>query len=84
MMAKRIIEIVSFERQRIIRKPVATFCPVCHLTSELLTISQAGALVQVKPKSIYRWLACGKAHGVKTAGGQHRVCRNSLFLFAHL
>jgi hypothetical protein len=79
MMTRRRIEIITFERQRIISRPVAMLCPVCHLNSELLTTRQAGAIAQVKSRSIYRWLASGKAHGVRTAGGRHRICRNSLF-----
>lgn len=46
----------------------------------MLTTRQAGALVQIKAESIRRWLARGQAHGVRTSGGQHRVCRNSLFV----
>jgi hypothetical protein len=76
---KRRIEVVAFERQRLIRKPLPMLCPFCHTSSEFLTARQAGALAQVTPKSIYRWLASGKAHGVKTAGGGQRICRQSLF-----
>lgn len=75
---KRRVEIVAFERQRI-KTPVSMLCPVCHLSSEFLTASQAGALAQVTPKSIHGWLASGKAHGLKTAGGRPRICRQSLF-----
>ncbi len=80
MLTKRKIEIVAIERERIVRRPVSMICPVCNSASELLTTRQAGAVAQVGPQSIYRWLASGKAHSVKTSGGQHRVCRNSLFL----
>lgn len=78
VMAKKKVEIVTFERQRIIARP-ALVCPVCGLASELLTPRQAAAIIQIKPRSIYRWLAEGKAHGIRTPGGQYRVCRNSLF-----
>jgi hypothetical protein len=78
-MIKRRVEIIAFERERTIIRPVATLCPVCHLNSELLTTRQASAIAQVNSKSIYRWLAQGKAHGVRTSGGQYRVCKNSLF-----
>jgi predicted site-specific integrase-resolvase len=54
-------------------------CPVCQTNSELLTARQAAILAQVNSQSIRRWLASGKAHGVKTPGGQHRICKNSLF-----
>jgi hypothetical protein len=76
---KRRVEVIAFERERIVRRPLPVCCPVCELSSELLTVRQAGALVQVAAESIYRWLAQGKAHGVKTSGGQHRICRHSLF-----
>jgi excisionase family DNA binding protein len=82
---KRRIEILAFERERIVRHVGAAgpHCPVCSLPSEWLTTAQAAALARVKPQSIYRWLAEGKAHGVRTPGGQHRVCRNSLFTAGH-
>jgi hypothetical protein len=76
---KRRIEIVAFERERIVRRPAPAPCPVCKSSSEMLTVRQAGALAQVEAGSIRRWLAQGKAHGVKTPGGQHRVCSLSLF-----
>jgi hypothetical protein len=79
MMNKRRIEITVLERKRMIIRPSPLTCPVCHLGTELLTPRQAGALAQVKVRSIYRWLAQGKVHGVKTPGGQHRVCKDSLF-----
>jgi hypothetical protein len=76
---KRRIEVVAFERQRIVRRPLQMLCPLCHTNSEFLTVRQAGTLAQVTPKSIYRWLASGRAHGLKTAGGGQRICRHSLF-----
>lgn len=79
MMTKRKIEIVAFERERIVRRAVPIYCTVCQLNTELLTTRQAGAIAQVRPPSIYRWLAQGKAHGVRTSGGQYRICKNSLF-----
>jgi excisionase family DNA binding protein len=83
MMTKRKIEIVAFERERIVRRAVPIYCTVCQLNTELLTTRQAGALAQVKSPSIYRWLTQGKAHGVKTSGGQYRICKNSLFHLVH-
>jgi excisionase family DNA binding protein len=80
MISKRRIEVIAFERERIVRRPVLNVCPVCERDSELLTTKQAARFVQVRTESIYRWLARGKAHGVRTPGGQHRICRKSLFL----
>jgi excisionase family DNA binding protein len=81
---KRRIEILAFERERIVQYSAATRlpCPICS-HSDWLTTAQAAALARVKTQSIYRWLAAGKAHGVRTPGGQHRVCRNSLFSAGH-
>ena len=65
MTNKRRIEITVCEHERIIIRPLAVTCPVCHMTSELLTAREAGALARVKVPSIYRWLAQGKVHGLK-------------------
>lgn len=83
MVTKRKIEIVAFERERIVRRAVPMYCTICQLNTELLTTRQAGAMAQVQLQSIYRWLAQGKAHGVKTSGGQYRICKNSLFHLLH-
>jgi hypothetical protein len=76
---KRRIEITLFERERAVRRPLTVRCPVCLTESEMLTPEQAGSLARVEVRSIYGWLAEGKAHGLRTAGGQERVCKNSLF-----
>ena len=73
------MEIIIFEQERIVRQSGTTHCRVCRLDSEMLTPEQAGVLAQVEVESIHDWLAQGKAHGMKTLGGQDRVCRNSLF-----
>lgn len=76
---RRRIEIVAFERERIVRRMTPVSCPICFSRSELLTTMQAAALVQVEGQSVRRWLTQGKVHGVRTPGGRHRVCKNSLF-----
>lgn len=70
---------MAFERERVVRRAMPMSCPVCFAESELLTAGQAATLAQVNVHSIYRWLAEGKAHGVKTTGGEHRICKDSLF-----
>jgi hypothetical protein len=76
---RRRVEITVFEHERVIRQSVTAHCPMCRLRSEMLTPEQAGDLARVGVQSIYLWLAQGKAHGLKTQGGQERVCKNSLF-----
>ena len=78
-MIKRRVEIIAFQRELITRRPPFTLCPVCRNDTELLTTCQAGALAKVRAGSIRRWLAQGRAHGIKTAGGHHRICGHSLF-----
>lgn len=80
MLNRQKFEVVAFERERIVRRPVAALCPVCGEAGELLTTRQAAALLQVRAASVRRWLTQGQAHGVKTPGGQYRVCRRSLFV----
>jgi hypothetical protein len=76
---KRKIEIIVFERERVVTRASRIRCPVCLSDSEMLTTEQAAGLAQVHSSSISTWLAEGKAHGIETAGGQRRICRNSLF-----
>jgi hypothetical protein len=77
-MIKRRVEIIAFERQRIVVPPASLTCPVCRVNTELLTTHQVGLLLQVKAPSVRRWIIQGKAHGIRTPGGQHRICKQSL------
>lgn len=77
---RRRVEITIFEQERVVRHSPTTHCRVCRLNSEMLTPEEAGDLAQVQVESIHEWLLQGKAHGMKTLGGQDRICRNSLFL----
>ena len=79
----RRIEVVAVERERVLRVVTGTVCPVCLADSALLTTHQAGRLAQVAPETVRRWIAAGRAHGVRTPGGRHRVCRRSLFVGGH-
>jgi hypothetical protein len=80
---RRRVEIVAYEMERTTQYAHPTEdigrCPVCGTQSQLLTTAQAALVSKVASKSIRRWLAQGKAHSVKTAGGHHRVCQQSLF-----
>lgn len=80
---KRKIEIIAIERTRIIGGNGQTYCPLCREFAEFLTTVQAAEIARVKTESVRRWVSSGKAHGIKTVGGQHRVCRNSLFPAFH-
>lgn len=77
---RRRIQIVAFERTRVIERAVGVICPICFSKEGLVTSSQAAALVQVSEPSIRRWVAQGQTHGFKTPGGRYRICRRSLLL----
>jgi hypothetical protein len=76
---KRKIEMVAVERIRIRGTRGQIFCPVCQKFADFLTTAQAAEVAGVRAQSVRRWLVNGKAHGIKTVGGRHRVCRCSLF-----
>jgi excisionase family DNA binding protein len=75
----RRIQLVAFEKTRVVRRSVIANCPICFSSDGFVTSAQAAALLQVGEPSIRRWLSQGKAHGFKTPGGQYRICRKSLF-----
>lgn len=77
---KRRIEIIAFERERVVVRAALMRCPICLIDSEMLTSEQAAALIRVRVESISTWLAQGRAHGVKTASGQYLICRKALFV----
>ena len=79
---KRRFEITFFEQERIVQRLTTAHCHICRLNSEMLTPEQAGEMAQVQVENIYQWLAQGKAHGIKTVGGQYRICKQSLFVEA--
>jgi hypothetical protein len=80
---RRRIEIVAFERERIIQRSVLTNCPVCLSQTELLTPSQAAAMAQVAAQDIDQWITQLRTHGATTPDGQHRICKNSLLQFSN-
>ncbi len=41
--------------------------------------AQAAVTASIKTATVQRWLATRKIHGIRTPGGQHRVCQQSLF-----
>ena len=79
---RRRIQIVAFEKERIIQRRLATHCPICETQTELLTVNQAAELVQVESQVIHGWLQGGQTHSATTPDGEHRICRNSILKFS--
>jgi len=44
-----------------------------------LTAEQAATIARADPRTVWRWIASGKARAVKTPGGRVFVDRHSLF-----
>jgi excisionase family DNA binding protein len=57
---------------------VAYYCLQCSKEVQLMTINHASLVSRVSRKTIYNWIAQGKVHAYETAGGQIRVCLESL------
>jgi excisionase family DNA binding protein len=76
---RRKIRIIAFQRERIVARTPAPGCTICHNETEWFTTAQAADSLQVNASTIRRWLAQEKVHGIRTAGGQFRVCRHSLY-----
>lgn len=74
----RRIEVIAFERERIVKRSVPDYCPACNNGSQLLSASQAAAIAEVELRTIHRWLADDRVHGATTTDGHYRVCKSSL------
>ena len=76
----RRIQIVAFERTRVVKRSTSVAgCPMCLSSDGLVTSAEAATLLKVGEPSIRRWLSKGRIHGFKTPGGQYRICHKSLF-----
>jgi excisionase family DNA binding protein len=47
--------------------------------NDYLTVDQAARVAGVRRRSIYNWIAAGRVPVVRTAGGQIRIARHTLF-----
>ena len=54
------------------------WCPVCNRDTQLLRVSNAARLVDVNPRTIYRYIDEGLIYSLKVAGKTYRVCKNCL------
>lgn len=54
------------------------WCPFCEKEAQLLRVSNAARLVDVNPRTIYRYIDEGLVYALKVAGKTCRVCRDCL------
>lgn len=54
------------------------WCPVCKKHLRLIKVSKAAALIDVHPRTIYRYIDEGLVYGLKVAGKTYRVCKQCL------
>lgn len=81
MATKRRTEII-IETERIIVVPSPTiplWCNACSRQVEMVTPEQAAALVNVTPRTVYRWVEAQLLHFIEESDGRLLICRNSLF-----
>lgn len=55
------------------------WCPLCKKNVRLLRVTNAAKLVDVHPRTIYRYIEEGSIHAVKVVGKTYRVCGVCLF-----
>lgn len=72
--------IIETERVIIVPSPTAPlWCAACSLPVEMLTPQQAAALINVTPRTVYRWVEAQLLHFLEESDGQLLICRNSLY-----
>jgi excisionase family DNA binding protein len=54
------------------------WCPLCNKHVQLLRVSNAAKLVDVRPRTIYRYIDEGLVYALKVAGKTYRVCKPCL------
>jgi excisionase family DNA binding protein len=55
------------------------WCPLCEKNVQLFKVSNAAKLVDVRSRTIYRYIDEGLVFAVKVAGKTYRVCGDCLF-----
>jgi hypothetical protein len=53
-------------------------CPVCKKHLQLIRVSRGAALIDVHPRTIYRYIDEGLVYGLKVVGKTYRVCKQCL------
>jgi excisionase family DNA binding protein len=54
------------------------WCPECKDYVRLLKVRTAAKLLEVKPRTIYRYIEEGRVFAIKAAGKTYRVCDSCL------
>lgn len=54
------------------------WCPMCNKHAQLFRVSNAAKLVDVHPRTIYRYIDEGLVFALKVAGKTYRVCKHCL------
>lgn len=76
---KRRLEITFFEQERIIARKLIAYCQICRITTDMLTLEEAGSFVGLNVETVCMRLAEGSLHARTLSNGEYRVCKNSLF-----
>ncbi len=60
-------------------QPFTVWCPLCKKYVKLLRVAHAAELVDVRSRTIYRYIEEGLVYSVKVVGKTDRVCGECLF-----
>ncbi len=55
------------------------WCPLCNKNVQLLRVAHAAKLVDVHPRTIYRYIDEGLVYARRVAGKTYRVCGECLY-----
>ena len=55
-------------------------CPNCDRVTEMLTINEACAFMEISRRTIYNWMESGALHVCRNAGGHPLICSSSLLV----
>jgi excisionase family DNA binding protein len=57
---------------------IEIWCPLCNKSIHLVRVSSAARIVEVHPRTIYRYIEEGLIYSVKIFGKTYRVCGECL------
>ena len=73
------VETVGGERSMSQFIDSTVWCPLCKKKVQLLRVANAAKLVDVHPRTIYRYIQEGLVHAVQIVGKTYRVCGDCLY-----
>lgn len=80
MSNRKTLKVTRIERRRLIleRGVPRVLCPCCGVETETVSEAIAAEFLSLDPRGLKLLIGSGRVHGVVTASGSFRVCKQSL------